>query len=254
MYISEFKAGNYKSCRETPALKLTPGFNVIVGQNNAGKTALLEALSLSFGPNPHRSLKTVPSPGLPPNPISWADVAFSLDREELLEIMLASGIRQWNIARPAPPTPLARESVENLVRAAMSQAKYTFRLRLQKGGVGPDWKSPKIPSFGLYDVAPEGGTQRQFLTFEVKPDKSVAYVGGVVGTDDIELGAQLGGYLQSHVYRFFAERFNLGECGFGYNPLLSPNAGNLPEVLNILQGNPSKFREFNALVSTILPT
>jgi len=251
MYISEFKVGNYKSYRETPAVQLPPGFNIIVGQNNAGKTALLEALGLAFGPNPHRSLKTVPSPGLPPHAVSWVDVAFSVGREELLEMMLASGTPQWYIAQPAPHDPLAGESPQNFVRNMLSQKDYTFRLRLQKGGPGPDWRCPKAPSFGIYDaMAP---AQRVFFVFEVKPDKSTAYIGSQARQDETDLGLQLAPIFQSHVYRFHAERFNVGECAFGQNSNLAQNAANLPEVLNILQGNPSKFRELNALVSAILP-
>ena len=55
MYISKITVANYKCFLEPTTLELGPGFNVIVGQNSSGKTALLEALSLSFGHVPHRS-------------------------------------------------------------------------------------------------------------------------------------------------------------------------------------------------------
>jgi len=58
MHISHFQLFNYKSFRDSGALEFKPGINIIVGANNAGKTALLEALSLDFENNPHRSLKT----------------------------------------------------------------------------------------------------------------------------------------------------------------------------------------------------
>lgn len=61
MYLSKVQVNNYKSHLCSAALELTPGFNLITGQNNAGKTALLEALSLTFGSKPHRSLKTMPA-------------------------------------------------------------------------------------------------------------------------------------------------------------------------------------------------
>ncbi len=60
MYLSSFRIENYKSFRTTDVISLTPGFNVIVGQNNAGKTALVEALSLTGGNVPHRSLIALP--------------------------------------------------------------------------------------------------------------------------------------------------------------------------------------------------
>ena len=60
MRITRFQLHNFKSVRDLPALGFGAGFNIIVGPINAGKTALLTALSLSFGNEPHRSPETVP--------------------------------------------------------------------------------------------------------------------------------------------------------------------------------------------------
>jgi AAA15 family ATPase/GTPase len=43
--LQSFRVQNYKSYLDSGELKLSPGFNVIVGQNNVGKTALVDALS-----------------------------------------------------------------------------------------------------------------------------------------------------------------------------------------------------------------
>lgn len=59
MQIAKFSATNYKSIRELTAFELSDGFNIVTGQNAAGKTALLELLSLNFSSNPHRSLEPV---------------------------------------------------------------------------------------------------------------------------------------------------------------------------------------------------
>jgi AAA15 family ATPase/GTPase len=48
MYISRFQLLNYKSFQDSGVLEFQPGINIIVGANNSGKTALLEALSLSL--------------------------------------------------------------------------------------------------------------------------------------------------------------------------------------------------------------
>jgi AAA15 family ATPase/GTPase len=62
MYLSKFQLLNYKSFRDSGVLEFKPGINIIVGANNSGKTALLEALSLNFQNNIHKSLTTFPSP------------------------------------------------------------------------------------------------------------------------------------------------------------------------------------------------
>jgi AAA15 family ATPase/GTPase len=64
MYIAKFQVQNYKSFLSSQEVNLTSGFNVVVGQNNAGKTALVEALSLHFDNKYHMSMKTSPSPGV----------------------------------------------------------------------------------------------------------------------------------------------------------------------------------------------
>ena len=48
MYLSKFQLVNYKSFRDSGLLEFKPGINIIVGTNNSGKTALLEALLLKF--------------------------------------------------------------------------------------------------------------------------------------------------------------------------------------------------------------
>jgi AAA15 family ATPase/GTPase len=62
MHISKFQLFNYKSFQDSGLLEFTQGINIIVGQNNAGKTALLEALTLNFSDVPHRSIKTLNNP------------------------------------------------------------------------------------------------------------------------------------------------------------------------------------------------
>jgi hypothetical protein len=88
MYIATFRVSNYESFSSSEEIRLKPGFNVVVGQNNVGKTALAEALSLRFFNNPHRSLATVPDPIKPPiSTTSQVKVAFKLDSKELIELL-----------------------------------------------------------------------------------------------------------------------------------------------------------------------
>ena len=65
MRISSFRLKNYKSFVDSEEIEFSEGFNVIVGPNNAGKTTLLEALSLSFVGKPHKSILTLPKTTLP---------------------------------------------------------------------------------------------------------------------------------------------------------------------------------------------
>src|SRR5277367_1967624 len=88
MKIAEFRISNYKSFNDSEPIKLGPGFNIVAGQNNAGKTALLQALSLTFRNHPHRSLATRPSSaeGYPASE-SVIDLTFNTSGPEISSLL-----------------------------------------------------------------------------------------------------------------------------------------------------------------------
>jgi len=87
MRISRFQILNYKSFLETAEIEFKPGFNVVTGKNNAGKTGLLEALTLQFEGNPHRTVETVPYPGAVTPDSSVVKFTLSVDRKELVRLI-----------------------------------------------------------------------------------------------------------------------------------------------------------------------
>jgi predicted ATP-dependent endonuclease of OLD family len=64
VHLSSLRITNYKSFADSGLVRLESGFNVVVGRNNVGMTALEEAISLRFSDKPHRSLNTVPPDSL----------------------------------------------------------------------------------------------------------------------------------------------------------------------------------------------
>src|SRR2546421_11928270 len=90
MYIAKFQIKNYKSFLSSQEINLTPGFNVVVGQNNAGKTAFVEALSLHFSDRYHISMKTVLNPGihLHDSPTSRVPIDFNLATGEAEQLLI----------------------------------------------------------------------------------------------------------------------------------------------------------------------
>ncbi len=87
VHIASIQITNYKSYRESSELKLTTGINIITGQNNAGKTALLEALSLNISDKPHRSVATVPRVGMLPTGDSVLRASFRVGQQELTRLI-----------------------------------------------------------------------------------------------------------------------------------------------------------------------
>ena len=64
--------------------------NLIVGSNNAGKSALLEALGLCFSGRPHRSESAIPHPDDPELPTSTVLVRATGSGMELKRTFLRS--------------------------------------------------------------------------------------------------------------------------------------------------------------------
>ena len=99
MHFSKFKLENYKSFRSTEDLSFTSGFNVIVGRNDVGKTALVEGLSLTFGHEPHRSKKTMPYRDDQLTPSSRAHCTVHLAGDEMRTLLL----KQSEVIVPCDP-------------------------------------------------------------------------------------------------------------------------------------------------------
>ncbi len=239
MHISTFRVQNYKSFLEPPEIVFQPGFNVIAGQNNVGKTALLEALSLTFAHHPHRSLKTVPAPSASPMPHSSVTVDFVMSGEELADLLIDSVgdfYVPWQAGvQPQPPETFPDRSLEvTPIRCTYSSGSSG----LTASGVLPALGEP-TEGAALYSV------DRQRRTIAWKGIGKAAITAQVATT--------LAGVLRSCVYVFKAERFHVSQSRFGNSTELAPNAANLPEVLNKLQSNTARFERFNAYVTTILP-
>ena len=257
MHISRAEIHNYKSFYNSGPIELKPGFNVIVGPNNVGKTALLEALSLGAGADPHRTLRTVPYPGGGPvDQASSVDVWFTITREELREIVGREGA-QFRVALPEPRSPFgnydaSESSGRDFMQRMMEQADFTFAMRYTLTGQQQgSWTVQKLPSCGLYR-AQESPGQESESSLRIK--YSSGDFRGMARGPAEEIGSLVARAVQTRVYRFTAERFNVAQGPFSDQSGLHANASNLPQVMNSLQGrNPERFRELNRLLHQVFP-
>ena len=237
MYFTEFQVHNYKSFMDSGVITLKPGFNIITGQNNAGKTALLEALGLGFSSRPHRSAAAAPA-NKPAQAHSWARLRFRVTRAEL-EDFLSN--------REAFFIPRAEESAlgaDALLRLVLDQ----LHLEIEARWDGQKALPARVPSFGVYRAG------KGFFRAERNGGATpvVTPVDGELPPDS-ELGLALAPLFASRIYSFRAERLNVGRSRFGLARHLAPDASNLPEVLNVLQGHPARFERYNQLVRRVFP-
>ena len=250
MRISSFRIKNYKSYVDSGEVNFSPGFNIVVGQNNVGKTALLEALNMGFTGKPHRSLETAPTPASLLNPLTSAVVTLSVTGQELNDVLLLTNEQLYL------PVPADREKGEGeLLNELLSQAEinFTFGLVAPQGGT-PSLEATPFPSFATYPCTGQLGSWR-CAAFSVATDRSGFVSQGVNNVAEAnQIGRWVFALLPQKIYSFVAERLNVGSCPFGYNTVLAANASNLPEVLFMLQTNPERFARFNGFVSEIFPS
>src|SRR6266516_1049365 len=241
MYITKFQVIDYKSFRCSQELHLTPGFNVIVGQNNVGKTALVEALSLRFSNKPNRSMTTFPRPGMLSVNASKVIIAFQLDAGEAERLLI-------DVTNPffVPINQGADVSDEANRFYALLQEPNILHVAYQPGSVTLAY----LDSYGELADARNSA----MFTVDHAQHQLIKPTPANPTNGNPQYGSVLANALRERIYIFEAERLNISISPFGMQTVLNSNASNLAEVLHHLQSsNTIRFRRFNDHVSTIFP-
>lgn len=237
MHISKFRIYNYKSYLDSNEVSLKSGINIITGQNNAGKTALLQALSLQFTDIPHRSTETIPTQLEKVNPTTLLEVEFSMTKTELITYIF-SHFNTFHI-------PKGHVSIHNY-----SEKKFfdhylrddnVFQVEFLKNG--------SIKKVNLMQISTDGSDINYIFNVD-KVNKTLQASSNARGNSSFHALIEL---VKQRVYFFHAERLNVGNAPFGTNSHLASNASNLPEVLEILQGDFYRFERYNEYVRKIFP-
>ncbi len=242
MRIVNFKVENYKSYNSSEEVIFLPGFNVIIGKNNSGKSALLQALSIrTLSGQGHRSLQTLPSRNTPIPSNAKIEVEFQFEAQEALDCFQ----RQGGAYIP----------VEN--RRDLGSYARSFLYLIQQGlKVNCQFYENSIQRAHIVGLkGPLESDQAIRLEFDsigdlINPEAAV--------TQRIKPPAQsavaLATLAQRTIYQFSAERLNIGRHQTGQVTELDPNAQNLPQVLHSLQtSNPARFKRYKNYVHSVFP-
>jgi len=239
MLVKEFQIFNYKSYRATAPIQLSPGFNVFIGKNNGGKTALLQALTLStLADKPHRHS------GIPldrsPQPKSSVELTVTLTPADLRRALF--DVDQVYFPIPANADPMA-------FFYEFLQHTRSFHFTVI---AGPSYgRMDPYPTHGMFPGPPTG------CSADIRPSAELSEfrLFDVPKNDNDTMYSVVGRFVSQSVYLFHAQRLSLAACKFGDSAILSPNAQNLPEVLNRMQGRqPRRFARFNVLVNQVFPS
>lgn len=229
MHIERVTIENYKSFFRRQQLSFEPGFNILVGSNNAGKTTVLDVLDMDPGLNePHRSEATIPTFGAVLRTQSSHEVAI---RSNIVELRSLVGPTMF-LPLSGVPTGTQEEQVMR-VRGFMDGNKSILLTHRAVGG--RSWLRVKGDDFVSGEAdrqSAEGFWSAQVLA---NPD----------GIDRIEIARfavqqQIGAYVDQYrqrVYRFSAQRRPGTEIGAQGSPVLDREAATLPYCINHLQTN-----------------
>jgi predicted ATP-dependent endonuclease of OLD family len=267
MHISRFQLLNYKSFRDSGALEFQPGINIIVGANNSGKTALLEALSLSFETSPHRSIETLPQPNSTPRRESVAQVTLIFTKAEIHRLFDDLPANQYVGLSSDRYSHLGTDEALALFQNWMDNPNDVELTVSKSTGSSVEWDDISIkdldPAIKLTYYRPEKliiGSSRNRNKNILKKDGSGRFIfyQETNETDsrytEEDFFVTLFDEFRNRVSQLQAQRF-VGNCSVGNDEELNSRASNLAEVIHLLE-SPSKkelYERFNEYVSTMFP-
>lgn len=219
MKVSRFKVENFSSFVDSGWIELAPGLNVVVGQNNSGKSSLLQALNTTIPDKAHRDQNAY-MPGSLKTPRTLLDI-------ETTPSEFRSRLEAFN--SPVRTTINGPTDADiNALRSWLSE-EGPFTLKCQS--TGNKQLHFREPTFSDR-LRQSANTIGQITLREGRLD--FGHVGG--GSDDTLIQAYTGGESPAF-FNFSAQRLNVSRSPFGTEGRLASDASNLPAFLAYLFGN-----------------
>ena len=233
MYIESVAITNYKSIHKRQSLHFEPGFNLLVGANNAGKTTVLDVIDLDISLNdPHRSERTIPRFGGQTNQDSEFEVTISTRFSEMWQLVGSS-----QLYLPIRESALTREEIDyvNIVRTFIEEDK-AFAL-VSSFGHGEEKVSIHGHDLivGSADRKRGGALPAVFIQANPLQPELQIEVANFSGVDAIV--GQYPQLFKPRIYRFSAKRQPGEQCSAQGTTVLDRLATTLPYCINHLQTN-----------------
>lgn len=230
MYIQSVAIENYKSFLEQQTIHFEPGFNLLVGTNNAGKTSVLDVMDMELGLHePHRSERTIPQFGGQPNQLSVFEVTLATCFSELWRLVGASQmylpIQRGNLSDVDIAETISTFAKHNsglLLRSRFGQGLNTVTFIGDEliSGVASSQDGNAVSSV-LIQFNPND------RDLQIQPANQPLHA----------TSATYGQIFRPRIYRFSARRFPGFQCSAQVNAILDREAVNLPYCINHLQTN-----------------
>lgn len=240
MYVKSIELENYKSFWQPQTLNLEPGFNLFVGANNAGKTTALEALDLNASNSvPHRSIANLAKYGASPSPHSRIRVLITTNLSEY------NSLSPTSLYIPLPKNILDRyyidpdDTIKQACIDIFAAPEIGIYFNIHKGIEEAHYKT----CYGLSDAINSAAPSSQIFAINVSlrstdDEIQTAYISNT--NDSWFKLHEVRNRYKSKIYRFSARRLPAEMSPTAGDPILQPNAGNLPYCINHLHSNDSE--------------
>lgn len=209
------------------------GINLIVGVNNSGKTALLEALSLKIENNPHRQVIENRSRVLLKFRISKGKIKQIIEKDNKFIMPLTTGSADSIFYMFY----LALESYLDVTSISNAKNKNTDFIYFDSRNNKEIYTNNVRDSLEIYDFENErhkSNSSGDRNSRKPTPEKLI---------EDFT----------ENIFFFNSERMNLHTCSIGRSRTLSGDARNLPEVLHSISNSEVTYKEYLSLVRRVLP-
>ena len=246
MWLKSFHLKNFKSFEDSDKHQLDKRVNVLVGQNNTGKTALLQAVSLQISAIPHKSSKLRREDR--PNPRSTIDIEFVLSGQEMKDALLGFDA---NVQVPVPGRWLdvGGDQKQGVLNKIFAEQEIVFSAqRFVTTANESGLAQTRYPSATFSEPI-----TKHFIHFTRAPDHSSFHVAQIAGGENDNIATALLPKFLERVYFFNALRNPNATHPYGDRKSLDTNAANLAEVLGTLQPSPTAFRKYVETVRRVLP-
>ena len=280
MWITKIKINNYKSYLDTPEVELSKGINIVVGQNSAGKTALLEVIAGNIKYNGFLNIETKPRTSSQKNEdYRFKDAAeVEIDvNVETLQMLVADHNKTnkvylrdsllgffdmkseeeffWTTGYfDEKSSRITRKhiNVDTLIKEIDNKLRAGVHLGLSIPERRTDIK-------GIYDQYEKLSGNKDLISLSLFPDMEADYFWGdyaniIKMPSDNELSEIIKKeFLENRIYKFDIHRTVRAKGKNEKNRQLLPDCSNLADVLSNLQADPTKFKEFKNTFKSIFP-
>lgn len=242
MRLTSIRIENYKGFADSGSIELGENWTVIVGRNNSGKSALLDALAVSQLSNrPHVNISQDPT--YPRNPSSNFYYCLEAHGREIERAFLRHEIREAYL--PVQPDLRNEASVLDVFR------EHAHSLEICRSGTS-SWNAMRYPAHGLFQASPDGQNYCQVI--RATSDKQRWQLTGLDRNNGDSIPSLAGVALADATYVFKAERRVSGNSAMQDHLTLSADASNLAGALHYLfTSNNPKFRTYFSLIQEVLP-